>query len=348
MGDVIPIRLIERVELDEAERRALSDPSFIDAYTQLLPLDRLAQLRRQIEEHEAPAGQQVAAKVVAVLTGCLNISGPDVIADPSMFLAQMPEVLADQPATALWAAVWQLQRTRNYVPPPATVLAICEEVRRPHRDMLRAIEAMEKEHRRRRQAAERDVQREAERERDRARLREIEEQAVQLFGSGAPRPGDVELASSLSPAGMGHRGGKPVSWRNGLAAGEHWAATHCRRLALVQRVIRAHEQGRASDERAVAVTELIVVDEERAAREIEKLEHGATVCLKAEKALTGLGAVIRKINAASGLDTDDDDKNDPAKSIALLHHLADLADTREIIERQALVEWRSRLRSDPG
>jgi hypothetical protein len=37
--------------------------------------------------------------------------------------------------------------------------------------------------------------------------------------------------------------------------------------------------------------------------------------------------------------TDDVGKNDPAKSIAHLHYLADLADTRDILERQALEQW---------
>jgi hypothetical protein len=130
MGDVIPIRRDEHVELNEQERVALSDPSWIDSYAQLLPLERLAQLRRQIEDDEAPAGLQVAAKVVAVLAGCLYAPGPNFVPDPSVFLGRLPEMLADQPAKALWAAVWEVRRTCKYIPPAATVLAICEDLRR--------------------------------------------------------------------------------------------------------------------------------------------------------------------------------------------------------------------------
>ena len=257
MGDVIPIRRTERVEPDEQERRALFDPS----YTQLLPLDRLAQLRRQIEDDEAPAGLQVAAKAVAVLAACLYMPGANFVPDSSIFLERMPEMFADQPAKALWAAIWEVRRTKNYIPPAATVLAICEELRKPQRQILRAIDAMEEEHHRRRKEAERQAEREAGREGAR-RLREEQAARIRaLYGDAvAVSPEEIQLATYLRPI-MRWPIGKIFAWHESLDRGELWAAKHCRRLALAERARRAELKGLISPGHAAAIARLAMVDE---------------------------------------------------------------------------------------
>jgi hypothetical protein len=341
MGDVIPIRRDEHVELNEQERVALSDPSWIDSYAQLLPLERLAQLRRQIEDDEAPAGLQVAAKVVAVLAGCLYAPGPNFVPDPSVFLGRLPEMLADQPAKALWAAVWEVRRTCKYIPPAATVLAICEDVRRPQRQMLRAIQAMEEEHRRRRQAAARSEDtRKAALE---AYLGRLQEQARRHLGDDGPLPGDVELAGGLSMA-LVCRAGKHVSWRSALANGEHWAAKYCRQLALAARVKRALEQGRVSSDDALATAKLISTDETNARRQVDDLEGRAASPLGAQPSESFWRAVW-KIASACGLDAPVFPEDAATAAINSLKHLtglAELADTRAVLDRQVQDEWARR------
>jgi len=344
---VIPIRREEPIELDEAERRALSDTRPVDGFTRLLPLNRLAALRHQIANEEAPAGQQVAAKVVAVLAGCLKMPGSNVIAQPEMFIRQMPEVLADQPTDALWAAAWQVRCTMKYIPAPAELRLICEDIRRPRHQMLRTIEAMEEEHGRRRQAAQREAEREAERERERERLRRLEARFFEIFGDDAPMPGDVELASSLSPTGAGRRGGKLVSWRNALADGEVWAAVLCRRLALVERAKRAHAQGLASEEETIAIAARVVSGENTARRLVEDIEPRIPAYPAGRRTRT-LWPAVRNIEMACGfyrLGFDEDPDDPRENAIACLRQSEALADTRAVLDRQAREQWEERLQT---
>lgn len=68
-----PSRAVEL--LAEADRRALADPDAVDAHHPLLPLARLAALRRQIEAELAPAGRDGSARAVRVLAQTTKVAG---------------------------------------------------------------------------------------------------------------------------------------------------------------------------------------------------------------------------------------------------------------------------------
>jgi hypothetical protein len=244
-----------------------------------------------------------------------------------------------------------------WLPAISEMIELCDELSLPWRqhwkDLLYSISCMEMEHRwRPRRAAEREAEaaREAERERqwEAAREREgrwIAEQealAPKHFGDEAPRKGDLKLLVVRGwPPPQCSRQGRPVSWRDALANGEHWAARFVRQCALLVRVSTQHEQGCVSDESAVGIATLIVSDEESAADQILKIEMWANQLWPRYRLLPNLDRAVRAIKRGCGLDTETDPPN-ARQNAETLEKLAALGDTREVLERQAQEEWEAR------
>jgi hypothetical protein len=336
---------------------ALADPDAIDGYSWLVPENVLADLRREIEESlkRKPASRQEIAKAVAVIIGALKIP-TNAIEDKEAFFRSMRSTLgsAGYPADTINEAVARACRTEHWTPSTAWLLETAEHLVEERRLRLRAVQRMEAEHRRRRQVAtereaeaERKAKREAEQDAHRQaeleRLRSLEAQALERFGDdGLLRGGDVELAESLSPTRL-YRAGRRVSWQAALAEGEPWAVQYCRQMALAARVRRAHERGQVSWDWALAVGKQIVTDEASARHQIDDME-GCAASYQDGKLTEGFWRAVWKIAGACGLDTPGFPHEAAAAAIENLKHfswLAALEDTRTILDRQVVEEWKA-------
>jgi hypothetical protein len=310
----------------------------IDSYADLVPLDQLPALRREIEERLRPAKRSEVAAFVAMLMGQTNIGSG--IRDPEAYGQGMAEELelAGYPTNILKEAVEQVRRDPGWFSTPAMVTA-CEALVKPWRKRLAAIAQMEAEHTRRQQdAAERAAwaEREAQRAQDDQRRRQcLLAQARERLGDDA---GDIELADSLSPAEV-DRGGESVSWLEALAQGEPWAAEYCRRMALAERVRRALEEGRVCPDEAFSITKLIATHEERARRQIADMRDRPPE-YRGDIPLPGFWLALWSIRRACGCDLPRDVvlPEDQAAALKRLD-LSALADVRAVIDRQSAQEW---------
>jgi hypothetical protein len=315
--------------------QALTDPRA----TELIPEDILPVLRREIEDNLRPASEQAIDRAVAVIGGQFIPS--QFLQDPeAFFLAMAPAFRrAALPADILNEAISQYQQIDQWTPHPSVIIKIARPMVEERRRRLHLLDRIEDEHRRR-------LERELECGREPKRRRELEARALEIFGEEAPLPGDIELADALSSPGIGRRGRELTSWRVGLANDEPWAAVLCRRLALVERVRRAYEQGRASDTEAMAEAELVVSDEEASRRQIDDIESRAPG-YSANRPPLLLWPVIRAIEKECGFSrlVPESDSGDPrADSIAHLQGLADpeLVHARVILEHQFIGQWSQR------
>ncbi len=289
---------------------------------------------------------------VAALGAALKM--PGTIEDPEKFGEAMAIELAEYPADILKEAIRHARRNLDWFPSIKEMIAICDQLIEPRREQRRVVTWMIREHQRRQEEADRakreaeaDARRQAERkahlERRREWLRNLEFQARKRFGDDGPVPGDVELADSLS-ATLVCRAGKRVSWQGALAEGEHWAAQYCRQIALAARVKHALEQGRVSWGEGLAAAKLIANDEASARSRIEGMQGAPAKYLGGPPAETFWRAVW-KIAGACGLDIPVFPEDAAAAALDNRKHLtalAELADTRAILDRQVEEEWKRR------
>jgi hypothetical protein len=349
--------LVRVLEIVPKYWHALRDPDAIDGYSQLIPENVLPELQREIEESLKPASRQEIAKAVVVVAAAFIIP-TNAIQDKEAYFQAMLRTLGSlgYPADTINEAIMRLHAKpgQRFTPATGEIVEIAEQLTEERRLRLRAIDRMQTEHRRRqwvaaerKAEAERETKRAAEREAHRQaeleRLRKLEVQARERFGDDGPLPGDVELADSLSQPLVG-RAGRRVSWRAALGEGEHWAAQYCRQMALAAHVKRAHEQGRVSWDDALAVVKLIVVCEASARQQIKEME-GRSAKHQASTLTESFWRAIWKIVKACGLDAPDFPEDAAAAAADALKRvtgLAELADTRAVLDQQALEEWEQR------
>jgi hypothetical protein len=335
---------------------ALANPDAIDRYSQLIPEAILPDLRREIEDSLKPASHQEVAKAVVVVIGALKIP-TNAIDDKEAYFKWMRLALGAGrfPADIINEVVMRAINTEQWTPSTAKLLESAEHLVEERRRRLRTVERTELEYRRRRQEAadreaeaEREARREVKREACRkARIRwfgDLEARARERFGDDAPLTGDADLADELTPTKGLHRQDLPVSWQAALGKGEHWAAQYCRQMALAARVKQALEQGRVSWDEGIAAAKLIVTDEASARRRIEGMQGAPAKYLGGPPAETFWRAVW-KIAGACGLDIPVFPEDAAAAALDNLKHLtalAELADTRAILDRQVEEEWNRR------
>jgi len=312
----------------------------IDRYEELVPLDELPALRREIESRLSPAKRSEASAIVATLMASTNI-GPGIRNPEEYGQAMIDELmLADYSVGVLKEAVSWVRRDPGWFSIPAMVGA-CEALTEPWRRKLAGIARTEVEHARRQAEAtehaawaEREANREIEREAHRRRLQSL---ARERLGGDA---GDLELADSLCPPGL-TRGGKPVWWLDALAQGEHWAVKYCRQMALAARVKRAFEQGRVSWDCTLAAVKLIPRDETDARRQVNDFE-GCAASQFGLQLSEGFWRAVWKIAGGCGLDSPVFPEDAVAAAVNNLKHLqglAELADARAILDQQVREEW---------
>ena len=307
--------------------------------------------QREIEVSLRPATPSELDVCIAALQAWLKKS--PAIEDPKAFWQAMREDVAKYPIDVLMDAAKQARGLRgfNWTPSIKEMVELCEDLMEPRRAELRAIHRAESDRRAREQeAAERaaEAEREAERQREREayrqaereRLRTLEAEARRRFGDDGPLPGDVELADSLSGRCV-TRGGRPISWQAALAEADPWAAKFCRLIALAARVKQALEQGRVSWDGALAIAKMIPADEATARRQIEDCES-STAMHPGDQPPESFWRALWKIHSACGLDARRFPEDAAAAAIESLKHLsglADLADTRAILDHQVREQW---------
>jgi hypothetical protein len=342
MAEIIPLPQPSPAAL--AQYRSLLVPP-IDAYSALVPLDALPALEREIEATLKPAHPRKVSMAVAALGRWSNI-GPG-IEDPEQYGKGMEEALAGRgyPADVLQEAVVEARDTFDWYPSPRAMIAICEWLVEPRREERRAIWQMRAEHARRQQeAADRKAQaeREAERAAARARwLQGLEERARERFGNDAPLPGDIELADGIASS-------RYTPWPAALDRGEVWAVKFCRMMALAERTRRAINQGQIAWDECLAIGKLISRDEAAARCAIERAEGREARLHNVGQPPDSFWDALWRIHKACGLEVPRDKDPDaiPAAIENLKHltSLAELADAREILNRQAAEEWQRRRR----
>jgi hypothetical protein len=337
--------------------RSISAPSALDLYGRLLtwparelvPLAALPGLQSEIEASLGPAQLYEVEMAVAALGASLKM--PGTIEDPERFGEAMAIELAEYPADILTEAIRHARRTLDWFPSIKEMIAICDQLIGPRREQRRVVTWMIHEHQRRQDEADRskgeaeaEARREAERDaqlgRRRERLRNLEFQAREHFGDDGPLPGDVELAESLSAEWV-NRLGRKVSWLLALEGGEHWAAKFCRLIALAARVKQALEQGRVSWDGALAIAKMIPADEANARRQIEDFES-STATHPGDQPAESFWRALWKIHSTCGLDVPRFPEDAAAAAIESLKHLtglAELADTRAILDHQVREQW---------
>jgi hypothetical protein len=333
----------------------LANPDAVDGYSLLIPEEVLPELRCAIEDSLKPASRAEIAKAVAVLIAGCKIP-TNAVEDKEAYFRLMRLRLgaAGFPADVINEAVMRAIDTEKYTPATATILDAAARLVDERYRRLQTIARTQAEYfRRRRLAAERDAtaqseaRREAElkthREAELRRLQDLEARARQRFGDDGPLPGDVELADGLSRI-LVFRAGRPMSWQSALADGERWAAQYCRQMALAARVRRVLEQGRVSWDGALAAVKLIPRDETTARLHVDDFEGAAASYLSGPPSESFWRAVW-KIAGACGLDTPVFPEDAAASAIDRLNHLtglAELADTRAVLDRQTKEEWKRR------
>jgi hypothetical protein len=340
MADVIPLQQPAPAAL--ARYRSLLVPP-IDAYSQLVPLDALAALEHEIEASLEPAHPRQISIAVAALGAWLQI--PPSIEDPERFGKAMEEELAGYPADILNEAVLQARRTLDWYPSIRAMIGICEQLIKPRREESCAIWQMRAEHHRRQQeAAERKAQAEREAQRAAAKikwLQGLEERARERFGNDAPLPGDIELADNISNS-------RHTPWLAALDRGEPWAAKFCRLMALAERTRRAIEQRRIAWDECLAIGKLISRDEAAARSAVEEAEARDARPQYARQPPESFWSALWRIRKACGLEVPRSEGPDavPAAVENLKHLTAlaapDLANAREILNRQSREEWNRR------
>jgi hypothetical protein len=340
MADVTPQQLPAPDAL--AQYRSLLDQR-IDGHSQLVPLDVLPALEREIEATLQPAHSREVSMAIAALGAWLKI--PQTIEDPEQFGKAMEEDLAARgyPADILNEAVLQARRTLDWYPSIREMLALCDRLVEPRRRQFRAIWQMEAEHRRRQQeVAEREAQAEQEGQRAAERIRwlqALEGQSRERFGNAAPLPGDIELADSISIS-------RYTPWLSALKHGEPWAAKFCRLMALAERTRRAITQGRIAWNECLAIGKLISRDEAAARSQVEKAEARAARPQYEFPPPESFWDALSRIRKVCGLDVprsgDPDVIATAVENAKHLSALAGLADVRAILDRQVLEEWERR------
>jgi hypothetical protein len=311
MAEVIPLVPRRRetrsapVELTDEERRALLDPDAIDRYSQLLPIDQLELLQRQIRASNEPASLAGAGQAVAVLIGSFKVGNVfESREHRQAFALATVQQLAEFPGWVLDAAIRRAPREFAWLPAISEMIALCDQEWEPQRRRAAAIRAMEAEHQRRQQEA---AEQQRRRDDDARYVREIQDRAISVYGVAAPLPGDIECAQQLRR--VLRRGGRFVTWRECLSSGEVWAAKLCRQLALIARLIRARRDGRCDPENSASIADLIVVsDDDGAARllieQVEQVEARGPIPAAGggKEEYPDIEAVIAKIEAEAGLD----------------------------------------------
>jgi hypothetical protein len=340
MTDVIPLQQPAAAAL--ARYRSLLTPP-IDAYSRLVPLAAVPALEHEIEASLRPAHPRDVSGAVEALGTWLQI--PPSIEDPEQFGKAMEEDLMvfGYPADVLKEAVLEARRTLDWYPSIKSMIAICERLIKPRRQQLWAVREMAAEHhRRQKEAAERKAQAQREAQGAAARIRwlqGLEERARERFGNDAPLPGDVELTDSISSS---HH----TPWPAALDRGEPWAAKYCRLMALAQRTRRTLEQGRIAWDECLAIGKLISRDEAAARAAIEKAEECAERPQYAGRPPDAFWSALWRIHKVCGLEVPRSEDPDavPAaiENLKQQNGLAELADTREILDRQLRGEWERR------
>jgi hypothetical protein len=335
----------------------LANPDAIDDYSLLVPEKVLPDLQCAIEDSLKPASRAEIAKSIAFLIAGCQIDDKR-IEDREAYFRVMRQRLgaAGFSAGAINAAVMRAIDTEKYrTPSTATILGAARQWMEECHCRLRAIARTQAEHSRRRRAraereaaaqseARREAELEARREAHLRRLQHLETRARHRFGDDGPLAGDVELADGLS-ATLVSRAGSRVSWQSALAEGERWAAKYCRQMALAARVKRAFEQGRVSWDCALAAVKMICKDEADARRHVNDFESCAASQFGGQ--LTeGFWRAVWKIVGGCGLDTPVFPEDAAAAAINNLKHLqglAELADTRAVLDQQVREEWAKRM-----
>ena len=305
--------------------------------------------KREIEVSLRPATPCEIDVFIAALQSWIKKS--PAIEDPKAFWRAMREDVAKYPIDVLMEAAKQARGGFNWTPSIKEMVELCERLMEPRRAELRAIQRAEDVRRAREQEAveraaeaereaERQREREAYRQAERERLRTLEAEARKRFGDDGPLPGDVELADSLSGRCV-TRGGRPISWQAALAEAEPWAAKFCRLIALAARVKQALEQGRVSWDGALAIAKMIPADQANARRQIEDFES-STATHPGDQPPESFWRALWKIHSACGLDAPRFPEDAAAAAIESLKHLtglAELADTRAILDHQVREQW---------
>ena len=343
MADVVALRKAkDGAQLLEQYSHLLKRTDEVDEYSQLIPLDHLSILNEVIEASLKPAARADLAKAVALLFASFKVG--DVLEDRPAFTRLMIAELAVYPTDILERAIIQARRTIKWLPSIAEMIAICNEFFDERGSQLYIVQRMIGEHRRRLDvAASRtaEAERKAKREQERkAHLQKIEMRARERFGDDGPLPGDIQLADSISNSEVS-RGGKRISWQAALAAGELWAAKFSRLMGLAARLRQALEQGRISWDRALAIAKMIPTDEANARSQIDDID-GVEASYPGDQPPESFWRALWKIHSVCGLDAPRFPEDAAAAAIESLKHLtglAELADTRAILDHQVREQW---------
>jgi hypothetical protein len=117
-------------------------------------------------------------------------------------------------------------------------------------------------------------------------------------------------------------------------------------MALAQRTRRAHEQGRIAWDECLAIGKLISRDEAVARSAIEKAEECALRRQYAGRPSDAFWSALWRIHKVCGLEVPRSEDPDavPAaiENLKQQKGLAELADTREILDRQLREQWKRR------
>jgi hypothetical protein len=251
---------------------------------ELIPSDRLASLRCQIEESLIPAPPGYAALAVAILAGALKFS--NAVEDRSAYVAAMIAHLENRyPHDVLEAAAWQAVEELEWFPATSEMIAICNVLAYPRRQLLSSVDQMEDVARRLHAEAEqqarleadrteRDAQKaehEAQQERERRdKIAQVEAALTAEFGDAAPLPGDIELVDNLIDDRFADLMARDQPWFDEKTRSEirTQRVTCCRKQALLARLM---QKGVFGGPMLDEIGDLILANEAAARRQIDSI-----------------------------------------------------------------------------
>jgi hypothetical protein len=149
---VIPLHASPASTVMDQFGRLLSEPDDVGPHSQLVPLEHIAVLEREMRAALRPAGSRDIKTVVSLILGSFKLDRA--LESPEVFMHGMAEELSEYPADVLFAVTRRARRSFRSLPSIAEVVELCEDEVRPRRQRLRTLERMQAEHDRRRRAAE--------------------------------------------------------------------------------------------------------------------------------------------------------------------------------------------------